>query len=696
MTLARTGLLLRAVTYLLVATGVLALVLGGLLGPLGAALVAAAVAATWWLEAARRSGRIRPAVVLSVVGVAALAVAVDLAYLAASVLDGMVHLLLVLILVRLLLCRSLRDLREAGFLSFFMLVAASTVTFSIAFLALFVAFLVLGTWMLLLHHVQAEAEAAGRGPDAPAVIAVPTLLRVGAAGAAVTLVIAAGLFFLIPRVGQAMLPFRSQLTRVVTGFSDRVDLGSFGDIEADRTVVMRVYLPAETDDPTGLPNLRWRGVVFDHFDGRTWAAGRAGRDVERRGDGGRFLLAPPRGRGPIVRQEIFLEPMGTEVVFAAPRPIRMYLRAGTLLLDDTGSVSVPTAAARLQYSVESELEVPVPPGTRVAGAGATLSPGERARYLQLPPLGPAVTRLAAEVTARSRDPYETASRLTAFLSSPAFRYTLAKPETTRQPLEEFLLARRSGNCEYFAAALAVMLRTQGIPARVVGGFQRGEWNPYGGYFMVRLADAHSWVEAHFDGLGWITLDPSPRGLGEGAGAPWAAALYLDAVRMRWYRYVINWSLQDQRVVAAGVARQARDLGQLFAWRGEWPGRGWLAAPAALALLAAFWAGLRTGGIRGLLLALGRAPRALARRAGGDGVPRFYARALRALARRGLRPEPWETARQFCSRAAAALPGVRAPLEQLTRQYERARFGGRALERGQLEEAERLLAQIEAR
>ena len=77
--------------------------------------------------------------------------------------------------------------------------------------------------------------------------------------------------------------------------------------------------------------------------------------------------------------------------------------------------------------------------------------------------------------------------------------------------------RRSGNCEYFAAALAVMLRSLGIPARVVGGFQRGEWNPYGRYFMVRLQDAHSWVEAYIDGAGWVTLDPSPRADAEADG-----------------------------------------------------------------------------------------------------------------------------------------------------------------------------------
>jgi transglutaminase-like putative cysteine protease len=673
---------LRAVTYLLVSTGIAALVLGGLLGPLGASLVAIAVAASWWLERARERRQIRPALVSALLVVAVLAAALDLLYLAESVLDGMVHVLLVLILLRLFMCRSLADLRDVGFLSFFLLVATSTVTFGVGFLAAFVIFLVLGTWMLLLHHVHAEAERAGSA--AAGAITVPTVLRVGGAAVLATLAIAGALFFVIPRVGQAMLPFRSHLTRMVTGFSDRVDLGSFGDIEADRTVVMRVYLPGEAGDPSRLPNLRWRGIVFDHFDGRTWIASGPARVAERRSESGRFYLAPSRGRGPVVRQEIYLDPIGTDVVFAAPRPVAMELRAASLLLDDAGAVSVPSAAARLQYAVESELEPPVPAGTRVGSAGATLSHEERDRYLQLPVLGPAVPRLARELTAGSQDPYEAAGRLVSYLSSPAFRYTLAKRETAGAPLEAFLLGHRSGNCEYFAAALAVMLRTLDVPARVVGGFQRGEWNPYGRYFMVQLADAHSWVEAHFDGLGWVTLDPSPRGLVAPAGEPWALGLYLDAVRMRWYRYVINWSLRDQRVLAVSLGRQARDLRELLAWPREWPVTGWWLLP-----------GLAVLGL-GLGWALGRGP-VIRRRPGAPRpapVPRFYARALRALARRGLRPEPWETARRFSARAAVALPGTAAPIDRLTRHYERARFGG-GLGPAEADEAERLVAQIEA-
>src|SRR2546427_9794543 len=98
------------------------------------------------------------------------------------------------------------------------------------------------------------------------------LTRVSLVAAAITFALAGGLFFIIPGVGQAALPLRAQLGRMVTGFSDRVDLGSFGDIESDRSVVMRVYLTDEWVEPATLPELRWRGVAFDQFDGLAWSS----------------------------------------------------------------------------------------------------------------------------------------------------------------------------------------------------------------------------------------------------------------------------------------------------------------------------------------------------------------------------------------------------------------------------------------
>jgi transglutaminase-like putative cysteine protease len=309
-------------------------------------------------------------------------------------------------------------------------------------------------------------------------------------------------------------------------------------------------------------------------------------------------------------------------------------------------------------------------------------PGWRARYVQLPALPPRIRALAAEVTAGSADQWEAAQRLTAHLSE-AFRYTRVLRRTTeRDPVDEFLFVQRSGNCEYFAASLAVMLRSLGIPARVVNGFQRGEWNPYGKYFLVRLRDAHSWVEVFIEGAGWLTLDPSPRGGTEPTTAAAPAALYLDALRLRWYRYVINWSLQDQLVAAAAVQRTASSWTAWPLSAPSWrllPG-GPLAAIVivALALTAAWW--WRRGGG----WAAPSAP-----------IPAFYARALRLLARRGLAPTAGETAREFSARAAGHAPACGAPLARLTAGYERVRFGGARLDAAEVAELDGCLSSLEA-
>lgn len=662
-------LALRLVTYLLVATGVAALYGAGLIGPVGAGVVVLAILVGWGHEQARARGAVRPALGYCLVGSAAVAIMVDLFYLAYSLLDGMVHLLLFLILLRLFVRRGLRDLRDAGLLSFFMLVAAASISFSLSFLAVYVVFLGLGTWMLILNHVVTELEQAGRGGAATTatrrVFFRGPLTRVSLVAAAITFSLAGGLFFIIPRVGQAALPLRAQLGRMVTGFSDRVDLGSFGDIESDHTVVMRVYLTDERVEPASLPELRWRGVAFDQFDGRTWSSAAAMRRYLRRGAGGDFGIGLPRGTGPLLRQEIFLEPMGTDAVFGTPRVLRLEMRSPTLVVDDMGGLTTASATARLHYVVESELEAPGRPIAPGAGPAPGLAAAERARYLQLPALSPDIARLAREATAGTRDAGTAARRIGAYLST-RYRYTLAlRRETARPPLEEFLFVRRSGNCEYFAASMAVMLRSEGIPSRVVAGFQHGEWNPYGRYFMVRLSDAHSWVEAYIDGRGWVAFDPSPRGE-VATAAPGSVSLYLDAARMRWYRYVINWSLGDQVHLAATVHRQATDVRLGFSWP-----RHWRVSPALMAA-----GGLALGLGLGWLLHR----RGLAGRAAGPApsVPAFYERALRLLARRGLSPAAAETARQFAARVGTTAPERAEPFARLTRHYERARFGATAL------------------
>src|SRR5260370_920912 len=103
--------------------------------------------------------------------------------------------------------------------------------------------------------------------------------------------------------------------------------------------------------------------------------------------------------------------------------------------------------------------------------------------------------------------------------------------------------------------MAVMLRSVGIPARVVGGFQRGEWNPYGGFYMVRPKDAHSWVEAFLDRPGWVSFDPSPRAPPQEARSP--VGLFLSSPPIRRYRPLGPLGLRHPGGRAAGLGRAPR-------------------------------------------------------------------------------------------------------------------------------------------
>ena len=659
---ARANRWLLIALYVLVVDGLVALYLGGMLGVVAATLVSVGIVGSLWQARVREKlGRHTSVPAILAAGLSA----IDLLYFAATVLDGLVHLMLFILLYKLFTRVTLRDARDIGFLCFFMLVAAAPGTLDVSFLFVFILFMFTATAFLILRHLLVESQAGGLLHAAAIDRLRPRdVMTLSLAGTAATLVITALLFFVIPRVGQAALPLRGKTGRMISGFSETVALGSFGEIELDNSVAMRVRLPDEPIDGERIPDLRWRGIALDHFDGTTWTREDRKLGAVRRPHNGTFQIARPRGTGRFLRQEIYLEALGTSVLFAAPRALSMTIKTDTLIVDGAAAIWAPPGLTSAQYTVQSELE---PPGPRRGPPFRVwLDPVERDRYLQLPSVAPRVAALGREIAAGSRDDYEAAARLTDHLAT-KYRYTTVLARTTDlPPVEEFLFARRSGNCEYFAAALAVMLRTLDIPARVVTGFQRGQWNPYGGYFMVRLLDAHSWVEAWIEGTGWVTFDPSPRGAPLTFSGNLPISFYLDALRLRWYRYVVNWSLYDQ-IRVAGKARQTA-----MAWK---PSRAWLAGPVNVPRSWIAVAVLAAGAAAAVYWGRARPPQ---RPTAVRTPPRFYARALRALARRGFRPSPGETAREFMQRASGAVPAWAEPLELLTADYERARFGGAML------------------
>jgi hypothetical protein len=154
----------------------------------------------------------------------------------------------------------------------------------------------------------------------------------------------------------------------------------------------------------------------------------------------------------------------------------------------------------------------------------------------------------------------------------SYSYTLDfRGRSNENPIEEFLFRYRTGQCEYFASSMVLMLRSQGIPARLVTGFLGGEYNPFEGYYIVRDSNAHAWVEAYLPDAGWRTFDPTPP-----AGRPatgkegsWLLAQQAwDYLLFRWDRYVLTFGLYDQLRLFAGLREAWSDLWGRFQRQGK--------------------------------------------------------------------------------------------------------------------------------
>ncbi len=687
----------RLMAHLLVWDALVALYLTDTVHPAALALVGGLTAAAWRADLVTAHLRKLPRFWELFTAVFVIFALFDLLFLADSVVTALLHLLLFLVVYRLFHASTPREHLELVLLTFLQLLAASTLTASFAFLLVFCLYVVCAIWAFILWELTRETET--DRAHGLANLGVPQGFVVsGAYAAGLALALTAVIFFFIPRLGQAFLPFRAQPGMQTTGFSDHVDLGTGGTIQTDPTVIMRVSFPEEPGVVWRLPDLRWRGNTLDRFDGWSWSQGRSDVHPARQSWQGRYVVGPYEVGASFVAAEVFLEPIGTTALFVPPHAIAVELPGSRLAIDSAGSLSLPfPPATRIRYQVVTQTVSGTPRPARTSDAGA-LTAEQRERYLQIPPLRPRVKALAERLAADAAGPTDIIARITRHLRQTA-RYSLDLGPATRQdPLEDFLFERRTGNCEYFASSLVVLLRVAGIPARLVNGFQRGEWNEVGQYLAVRQRDAHSWVEAFVDGR-WITADPTPRAAfdEQAFGQSGWIALGFDALRWHWNRYVVDYSLVDQASFALRLRQRSQDaqratgrvLGQWGALlgRGLALGRrhaGWLLA--GFALVASVCLALRRWRPEALDWArvrIGRRP---------DVIVEFYDRMLRLLRHRGYERLPQSTAREFLA-SLPADPALAGRATALTALYERVRFGGHRLSPAEHARARALLHEI---
>jgi hypothetical protein len=751
----------RITSYALVATAFLALALTGQLDAVSVVLYAGAVCVSFVRD---RRAKIIDDQSVEVLprprwrtwawrGLAALYVPFlffDAALLTNRVL-ALVHLALFASAMKLLQPKRDRDWVFLHVMAFFMMLLSAGLTFNATFVGSLVLFLFFFVSTLAAFEVRrAQREISAFQDETIAPIKqlkrrakdetstsprrrVRYLLGASFAQLAVVALLTLPFFFMIPRFGGGVA--RGFADTPATGFSDRVELGQVARIKKSQQVVMRVHL-----DRNPGRYLRWRGVALDEYENNIWKVAKAQNRIKKIDNMRNVvsgavdavaplewpyqLVNPAAPRTSLNEQKIILEPLDTPTLFAAQMAIWLNGPIDSLQRDVySGALSTNVSfKRRTTYSVWSDLSVPGESELR-AETLADLPPDIARLYLQLPhKWDRRIARLAHDITRNAATPFDKAKALEAYLKT-QFEYTLDLTITGEDPLAEFLFEVRKGHCEYFATAMVIMLRTLDIPARIVNGFQMGEYNDVNHLFTVRQSDAHSWVEVYFPhARAWVEFDPTPAaGINDYSQGGLVSRFrkYMDAMEVFWLDYIVTLDSDEQASIIVGLQRRLAAVkdrmmdyyngakqwtreAMNFVVARDWQAIDWLKLVSLLTLL------LMIGGTVYVLRHLkqwsiaptGYGPwwhrwfilptwkrRRLARRDGRECAVMFYEQMLAIASRAGLVKPTHQTPREFAATSGSE------PIHEITALYNRVRFGGAALDEAETRRVSRLLAEL---
>jgi len=445
-------------------------------------------------------------------------------------------------------------------------------------------------------------------------------------------------FVLVPRLSSPLWGAPSP-DQARTGLSDSMSPGNFTELLTDDSPALRVSF----DGAPPPPDLRYfRAYVMWNYDGRRWQ--------RVRGNG--YPPAPIEAVSSI-SYRVTLEPSKQRMLPALDVPLNA--PADASLRTDHELIADKPVTTPFSYTLRSALRYRLQP---------ELDARSRQLGLRLPPgFNPRTHALADQWRQRygTDDAAIVRAGLT-LLHDGGFRYTLTPAPLGRDAVDDFLFNTREGFCEHYASSFTVLMRSAGIPARVVTGYQGGYWNQLGNYLLVRNSDAHAWTEVWLAGRGWVRADPTgavrPERVTLGAAAAigdergWYHSDWLQGLRNHW-DIVNRW--WNRGVVGFDALRQ-RGLLTPFGVRDT--------DTRLLGILIAISSGLFMG--LGLAWALWRRQR--------HDVLRETLRVLeRKLARRGIVRRRGEGPQRYLARAARALPAQRATLAQLSTNYLQLRY-----------------------
>ena len=422
------------------------------------------------------------------------------------------------------------DNLQVYFMALLQLIIASELMYSITFGVIFIVFLVVFVTAIVFSHFMKEGAMIQVDIKKP--VFYISLL---------TLIITVAFFISIPRISGGIWS-KGHIKRIKSvGFSEKVQLGSFGEFKLDPRIIMRVELNPLVPEP-----YYWRGMTLDYFDGKSWNSTRMKTRRAIKKIEGEFVVQPASER--LVEQKIMLEPIDSDIIFGLDRIVSVKGRFLRLEKDPAMSLFVwRKGSKRIQYIVKSNID-------KISQL-QSVDLLNRERYQSIPDSLQDQIKILTDTILKSErtgplSDLKKAQTIERYLKD-NYRYSLniKTPYDTISPILHFLFQSKTGFCEHYATAMTLMLRSAGIPARIVTGFVGGELNTYGGYIIVRQSNAHSWVEAVINGS-WQRFDPTPSVLSQ---PPSSVSLYLDMLKLMWDRYVIAFSLSDQKEIVKAVS-----------------------------------------------------------------------------------------------------------------------------------------------
>ncbi len=681
----------KLLTFLMAAAAATPMILSGEVGLPVAVGFGVMLAAGWFLEPPLVA-TVRYRQALAALMLAALLVQVVRMVGGAPVARAALEYALILLGLKLCGRNRFSDYQQIAVLSFMQVIGATIATFDVSYAVGFLLFVVLCPSVLALAHLRNEMEHRFRHEDtvegrvalrrllaSRRVVSGKFIIGTGLLSIPVLLVTVA-LFIGFPRFGLGFFG-RLSPTNSMAGFTTEVRIGDLDRIRNEEIVVLRFEpLDANANRPDRM-FIRLRGAVFDVYENDTWK-----RTPQR-------FWKPMAARGTHYSLDNRPAPDGSpgySIMLESMSPPFLFLPGGTGLIETEPIASVGLLKARkleMSYTGVIRYEDPSRVGIRyrvfLTDSALPGASSNNPSYLVTPPRTEPMAELARDLAGQGSDAVR-ARRLIAGLKRKYSYAAVSEPENAPAkgdtPLDRFLFSRGTGTCEHFATSATLMLRSIGIPSRMITGFSSADYNPIGGFYAVRTRSAHAWTEAYIDGA-WTTLDATPPSdAGMSRAPPSTLAMVIDAIGMRWHRHVIGYDASTQVEMARTIAAMwegsgsSSSLFEYISWK--------LIAPICVVLV------LAVLGVRVLFRFRWK------RRRGGFErrvmtrsalkATAIYMEFQRRMARLGLERKTNQTPNEYLSSLVALGVDIGEAPALITRRYHEVRFGGSGFEEGEIE------------